>query len=63
MLFVYQLMQTRELRVELPMILKFDNKGFIDLSCNWSIGGRTCHIDVQLYMQRDLKKDKIIQMK
>ncbi len=51
-----------ELKVKLPMILKCDNKGTLDLSCNWSVGGSTCHVDVWLYMRQDLNKDKIIQM-
>ncbi len=61
--FVYQSMQTMELKIKLPMILECNNKGTIDLSCNCSVGGRTCHIDVRLYMLRDLNEDKIIQMK
>jgi len=63
MLFVYRLMRTLDMKVQLPMILECDNKGTIDLSRNWSVGGRTRHVDVRLYMLRDLNEDKIIQMK
>ncbi len=45
------------------MILECNNKGTINLSCNWSVGGRTRHVDFWLYMLQDLNKDKIIQMK
>ncbi len=63
MLFVYRLMRTMDLKINLPMILECDNKGTVDLSHNWSVGGRTRHVDVRLYMLRDLNEDKIIQMK
>ncbi len=63
MLFVYRLMQTMDMKIDLPMILECDNKEAINLSCNWSVGGRTCHVNVCLYMLQDLNEDKIIQMK
>ncbi len=62
MLFVWRMMQAMQLRVKLPMILQCDNKGTIDLSKNWSTGGRTRHVDVRMYMLRDLNEQKIIQM-
>ncbi len=52
MLFVYGVMRNMELKVNLPMILECDNKGTIDLSRNWSVGGRTRHVDVRLYATR-----------
>ena len=42
------------------MILKVDNQGAVDLANNWSIGGRTRHIEVRQYFLRDLKMDGII---
>ena len=49
MLYVYQLLQSLRLEVELPMILEMDNKGAVDLANNWSVGGRTRHVDVYVY--------------
>jgi hypothetical protein len=37
------------LQVNLPMILRMDNQGSIDLITNWNCGGWTQHIDVRLY--------------
>ncbi len=62
MLFVWQMMQAMQLRVKLPMILQCDNKGTINLSKNWSTGGRTRHVDVRIYMLRKLNEQTIIQM-
>ncbi len=45
MLFVWQMISAKELKVQLPMILQCDNKGTINLSKKWSMGGRTQHVD------------------
>ena len=42
------------------MILQVDNKGAVDLANNWSIGGRTRHIEVREYFLRELKERNII---
>ena len=34
------------LKVKKPMILDIDNKGAVDLRHNWSVGGRTCYVEV-----------------
>ena len=39
------------------MVLEIDNKGAVDLANNWSVGGRTRHVDVQNYFLRDLKDE------
>ncbi len=41
MLFVWRMMQAMQLQVKLHMILQCNNKGTIDLSKNWSTGGRS----------------------
>jgi hypothetical protein len=41
------------------MILEIDNKGAVDLTNNWSVGGRTRHVEVQYYL-RELKEEGII---
>jgi len=51
------------LKVRLPMILEIDNKGAKDLVNNWSIGGRTRHVEVKQYFLRELKEAGIIEMK
>ena len=37
MLYVYRLLESLELEVELPMVVKMDNKGVVELSNNWSV--------------------------
>ncbi len=37
-----------------------DNKGAVDLGNNWSIGGRTRHVDVQQCFLRELKESKVM---
>jgi hypothetical protein len=47
MLFVMRrVMESIGLKVKKLMILKIDNKGAVDLANNWSIGGRTRHIEI-----------------
>jgi hypothetical protein len=48
------------LKAKLPMILKMDNKGAVDLANNWSIGGCTKHVDVRQCFLRKLKESKIM---
>jgi hypothetical protein len=36
------------------MILEVDDKGAVDLTHNWSVGGRTCQVEVRQYFLRDL---------
>jgi hypothetical protein len=37
------------------MVLEMDNSGAVDLANNWSVGGRTRHVDVRNYFLRELK--------
>jgi hypothetical protein len=55
MLYVYQLLELLELKVELPMILEMDTSGAVDIAESWSIGGRTHHVDVCNYFLCELK--------
>jgi hypothetical protein len=52
--------ESMELRVKLPMILRVDNRGAVDLVNNWSVGGRTRHVDVHYWYLRDLKEQGIV---
>jgi hypothetical protein len=60
MLFAMHVVESMGLEVKKPMILKIDNKGAVDLTHNWSVGGRTCHVEVRQYFLRDLKEDGMI---
>ena len=44
MLYTKRVLEGMGLQVELPMILKVDNSGAVDLANNWTAGGRTRHI-------------------
>jgi hypothetical protein len=57
MLFVYNILKSLGLKVQLPMVLELDNKGAIDLANSWSVDGHTCHVDVRMYFLRELLKD------
>jgi hypothetical protein len=46
MLSVKKELKLIKISVKLPMVLQMDNKGAKDLVNNWSVGGRTRHIDV-----------------
>ena len=56
MLYVKKVVESMGLEVELPMVLKVDNQGARDLMNNWSVGGRTRHVEVKQYFIRDLKE-------
>ena len=42
------------------MILHVDNKGAVELANNWTVGGRTRHIEVRQYFLRELKEQNMI---
>jgi hypothetical protein len=46
MLFTMRAVESMGLKVKKPMILEIDNKGAVDLTHNWSVGGRTRHVEV-----------------
>jgi len=56
-------LESMQLKVKLPMILEIDNKGTVDLANNWSVGGRTRHIDVRQVFLRELKESGILIVK
>jgi hypothetical protein len=63
MLFVMRVLESMDLKVRKPMILEVDNKGAKDLAHNWTIGGRTRHVDVKYHFLRELKENGIILVK
>ena len=63
MLYVYRLLLSLGLKVELPIMLEMDNKGAIDLVDNWSIGGRPRHVDVRNFFLHELKDEGLLVIK
>jgi hypothetical protein len=45
MLYTNQIIESLVLHVQLPMILEVDNKSAVDLVNNYSVGGRTRHVE------------------
>jgi hypothetical protein len=43
---VMRIIKSIGLIVKKPMILEIDNKGAVGLASNWSVGGRTQHVEV-----------------
>ncbi len=60
MLYCKNVLESMGLKVKLPMLLKMDNTGAVDLANNWSVGGGTRHVDVQQFFLRELKETKIM---
>jgi hypothetical protein len=48
--------------VQLPMILEVDNKGAVDLVNNYSVGGRTRHVETRQYFLMQLNEEGIIKV-
>ena len=62
MLYTKKVIESIGLQVELPMVLHVDNKGAKDLVNNWSVGGRTRHMDVRYHFLRELKEANIVRV-
>ena len=62
MLYIKWILNGIGLKVKTPMILECDNKGAVDLSNNWSTGGRTRHVDTREYFLRELKEANILKV-
>ena len=63
MLCIYHLLESLELKVELPMVLEMDNSRAVDSANSWSVGGRTCHMDVPNYLLHELKDQGLLVIK
>ena len=63
MLYTKNVLESLGLRVELPMILEMDNMGAVHLANNWSVSGRTRHIDVRQCFLQELKEEGILIVK
>jgi hypothetical protein len=62
MLYTKHIIESLGLHVQLPMILEVDNKGAVDLVNNYSVGGRTRHVETRQYFMRQLKEENIIKV-
>jgi hypothetical protein len=62
MMFAWRIIRSIELEVELPMVLEVDNKGAVDWFNNWSVGGRTRHMDTKAMWIRELKDNGILKI-
>ena len=60
MLFVMWVLESLGLQVEKPMVLMMNNRGAIGLFNNWSVAGRTCHLDVRYNFMRELKESDMV---
>jgi hypothetical protein len=60
MMYVMRLITYMKMQVKLPMELKADNQGAIDIINNWSSVGRTRHMDTKVKFVRELKEAHII---
>jgi hypothetical protein len=56
MLYMKNVLESLGLKVKLPMVIERDNQGAVYLANNWSIVGRTRHIDVQSVFIGELKE-------
>ena len=56
MLYFKHVMESMDLKVQLPMVLDIENQAAVHLANNWSVGGRTRHIDVHQCFLRELKE-------
>eukprot|EP00957_Ditylum_brightwellii_P164411 12516808-Ditylum_brightwellii.AAC.1 len=61
MLMAIMIMNCMRLKVKLPMILYLGNKGAKNLANNWSVSGRTRHIEVKQYFLHELKEAGLIE--
>ena len=46
-MFAMRFVTSIGLKVELPMLLEVDNEGAADACNNWTVGGRTGHVEVK----------------
>ena len=55
-----RVLESMGIKVKKLMRLNIDNKGAVDLTNNWSVEGRTRHVDVRYYFLRELKEENVI---
>ena len=60
MMFIFHLILSLGLKVELPMVPKIDNKGVCDFINAWSVAGRLRHIENKQCFLREFKEAGLI---
>ena len=60
MLYVMNFLESLQLKVNKPMLLEIDNKVCVDLINNWSVAGRTRHVDCRKNFMRELKEENVM---
>ena len=63
MIYAQNILLSIGLKVKLPMIMKCNNQGAMDLANSWSVGRRTSHIDVQQCFLREMKEAGVLNVK
>jgi hypothetical protein len=63
MLYIKNVLESLGLKVMLPTVLEMDNQGAVYLANNWSIGGRTRHIEIRSVFPRELKEAGVLVIK
>ena len=62
LIFVKQFLESLDVEVDLPMTIRVDNTGSIDLARSWTSSGNSKHIDIRHHFIRDLVEDNIIDL-
>ena len=55
-LFMRTILKSLGLNVKLPIFASIGNGGAIDIDNNWSVGRRTCHVEVKHNFLQELKE-------
>ena len=61
--FIYQLLQSIGIEIELPITVRVDNVGAIFMSENTSTSGRTKHVDVRYRYVNEMVLDGFLKIK
>ena len=61
MMYVYRILKSLELDVEVPIVLEIHNKGAVDVAN--SVGGRARHMEVQMQFLCELKEQGLLIVK
>ena len=59
-LYAMRVLTSLGLKVKTPMKIDTDNTGSMQLANSWSVGGRTCHVDVRMHFLRELKDQGLL---
>ena len=60
-LFMKNILKSIGLKIKLPLFASIDNSRAVDAGNNWSVGGRTCQVEVKQNFQWELKEAGVIE--